>query len=108
MNGCLDKNNLSRPPLSKEETIKIIDFLTRRASKQAEYDSERYKSMTGIRDSEEMQLEISIEEAKRQDEIFFNTGVEPYEYEKALEFYYTQVPNLEVIQAFERFQEATI
>ena len=89
MKGCLDKNNLNRPPLSKEEIIKIIHYLTSRASNQAEYDSQRYKSLNEIGDPEEIQLEISIEEAKRQDDIFFNTGVEPYEYEKALEFFYT-------------------
>ena len=77
-----------KPVLSSEDVIKIIDYLAERAQLQNLKEAQKqYRSFTHYQHVEELHIEIFIEESKRQDDIFFNTGVEPYAYEECLEYY---------------------
>ena len=89
----------NRAAMSKKDLLKVIAFLTDLAedNQQSTETDFNYYDET---DPFERQLDFIVEEAKRQDQIYFNTGVEAYEYENALEFYVFSKKDKVVIKAY--------
>ena len=91
--GKLHQQKVSEPKLTKKKTLEVFETSQDLTMKTMQKLQTRQTDTGG--DQMEMMMNMMVDQAKMQDEMFFKTGVENEEFEEALMFYMNKDPDVQ-------------